>query len=407
MSNVTLAAAKKFVSWVHRVRGHRPIALIQKDLRCGTLSGPVISDEQFAKIKADFHCATCDHALARFSVKGHLHPWAESRPPPRRVLEEVDVDVSGRMPCPSLVFVGERGNQRGGGNEYFTLYRDRKSSRLFVSFVRQKDDLEDDVALMTKAMEIAAKESIDFDGKARLRVGAWHSDRDSNLTSDRAVVDMLSSRIEHRLTAADAKNQTPHLDNAMRQVIEMARAVRIESGLPIEFWEFAVRFAVMIINRIGVGSRVDALGRSPMTRWTGRATSVDGWHVFGSEVFPEQKPHERADGKMGAVAPRGDGRWRYMGPDCGPGFISSGHRTINTAPPGGGLPRVRVRKSCKFNEDMTSVRALPYPAPGWDVDDGEEWYREAKPREREKLDKKRSAGTRNCSAFLMISWQCS
>jgi hypothetical protein len=181
------------------------------------------------------------------------------------------------------------------------------------------------------------------------------------------------------MTAADAKNQTPHLDSAMRQVIEMARAIRIESGLPVEFWEFAVKFAVMVINRLGVGKKSDALGRSPMTRWTGRATGVDGWHVFGSEVFPELKSHERADGKMGAVAPGGDGRWRYLGPDCGPGFASSGHRVIDTASPGGGPPRVRVRKSCKFNEDMEAVRALPYPAPSWDVDEGEEWYRKADP----------------------------
>ena len=251
-----------------------------------------------------------------------------------------------------------------------------------MSFVRHKDDLEDDVALMTKAMEIAAKASVDFDGKTPLQVGAWRSDRDSNLTSDRAVADMLASRIEHRLTAADAKNQTPHLDNAMRQVIEMARVVRIDSGLPVEFWEFAVRFAVMTINRIGVGKGADALGRSPMTRWTGRASSIDGWHVFGSEAFPEQKSHERADGKMGAVAPGGDGRWRYLGPDCGPGFVSSGHRIIDTVPTGGGPPRVRVRKNCKFNEDMASVRMLPFPAPAWDVDEGEEWFQDAEPKER-------------------------
>ena len=89
-------------------------------------------------------CSTCTQALSKFSVKGHLHPWAEVRPPPSRVLGEVELDVSGRLSCPSLPYVGARGNQRGGGNEYFVLYRDVKSSRLFESFIRTKDELEDE-----------------------------------------------------------------------------------------------------------------------------------------------------------------------------------------------------------------------------------------------------------------------
>lgn len=374
-SNISLAAAKKFIMRVHRVRGHRPIDLIQKDLRSGTITGPCISDEQFVKIKKSFSCSTCGQALARFSVKGHLHPWAEIPKTPKWVLSEVSVDVSGRMPCPSVVFVGDRGNQRGGGHEYFTLYRDAKTGRLFVSFITYKDDLEDDVAVMTQAMEIASKDSVDYDGRGVLRVGAWKSDRDSNLTSGAAVADMLRGRIEHRMAAADAVNQTPHLDNAMRRVIEMARAIRIEAGLPVEYWEFAVRYAVMMINRLGVGKSADPLGRSPLTRWTGRASSADGWHVFGCEAMVEYKSHEREGGKMGAVAPASNGRLRYVGPDSGPGFVSQGHRVLDTAPTGGGPPRLRVRKNCRFNEDMDGVRALPFPSPGWDVNDEEECYK--------------------------------
>ena len=245
--------------------------------------------------------------------------------------------------------------------------------------------------LATKAMEIAAHDSVDHDGKRHLRVGAWLSDRDANLTSGRAVADMLARRIEHRMTAADAKNQTPKLDNAMRQVQEMALAIRLEAGLPPEYWEFAVSFAVMTINRLGVGPGADELGRSPMTRWTGRATSIDGWHIFGCEVFVEEKAADREHGKLGAVAPGGDGRRRYLGPDRGAGFISMGHRVIDTVPPGGGLPRVRAVKSCKFNEEMDLVRKLPYPRAACGSDDNEEWYddrrREGRSADEEQIDR--------------------
>ena len=67
------------------------------------------------------------------------------------------------MACPSLPYLGERGNHKGGGNEYFVLFRDAKSGRLFDSFIMTKDNLEDAVALQTQAMEIAAKDSVDFD----------------------------------------------------------------------------------------------------------------------------------------------------------------------------------------------------------------------------------------------------
>ena len=154
-----------------------------------------------------------------------------------------------------------------------------------------------------------------------------------------------------------------------------------------------MKYAVMTINRLGVGKKVDPLRRSPMTRWTGRATSVDGWHVFGAEAFLEQKSHEREDGKMGAVAPAGSGRWRYLGPDCGPGFRSAGHRVIDTAPRGGGAPRVRAVKNCKLNEDMAVVRALKLPARTGAIEEDEEWFRSADHEERdegeEEIDRQR------------------
>ena len=41
------------------------------------------------------------------------------------------------------------------------------------------------------------------------------------------------------------------------------------------------------------------------------------------------------------------------------------------------MPRVRVVKNCKLNEDMDKVRALKLPKCTWDVEGEEEWFRSA------------------------------
>ena len=66
-------------------------------------------------------------------------------------------------------------------------------------------------------------------------------------------------------------------------------------------------------------------------------------------------------------APGGDGRYRYLGPGCGPGFESMGSRILDTsAKP----PRVLVLDSFRLDEDMDNVRELPLPAAsGMDIAD--------------------------------------
>ena len=97
-------------------------------------------------------------------------------------------------------------------------------------------------------MEIEARSSTEYDGKHPIRVQRFTSDRDSNMTSDRAVAAMMRGRIKHVMTAADAKNQTPLLDNLIRRLHARARVLMDAPGVPIEFWEFAYRHAMLLIN---------------------------------------------------------------------------------------------------------------------------------------------------------------
>ena len=196
----------------------------------------------------------------------------------------MEVDVSGKRRVPSIRYVGNRGNQTGGGNRYFVIYRDAKTGRLFESFIPSKDCLENDVYMMTRAMEIAAKFSVDYKG-LDISVMSWKSDRDSNLTSDQAVDDMMEARQMHRMTASDAKNQTPKLDAAMRQIIDGARTLLVDAGLPAEFWEFAVSRQVSILNGESVEKHPQQL--SPNMQWSGRPDDLEV-PTFGCDVYLQQ-----------------------------------------------------------------------------------------------------------------------
>ena len=39
------------------------------------------------------------------------------------------------------------------------------------------------------------------------------------------------------------------------------------------------------------------------------------------------------------------------------------------------MPRIRVIKNCKLNENMEKVRELELPKRTWDIEGGEEWFR--------------------------------
>ena len=159
------------------------------------------------------------------------------------------VDLVGPRKLPSLRVKGVRGNHHVGGNLYMVLFVDRKTKRVFVSFVRAKDDLEAKVKEMRRHMEMQARHSVEATGAAPIRIQRFISDRDSNLTSDKAVALMLDRRIEHEMNAADARNQTPLLDNVARRMLDLIRVFRDMAGLGLEFWELAGRHAATIINR--------------------------------------------------------------------------------------------------------------------------------------------------------------
>ena len=82
---------------------------------------------------------------------------------------------------------------------------------MVVQFVKRKSEIEEAVKLARAELEIATLNSTEYQGQP-IRIGKFISDGDANLTSDKAVADMLEQRTFHLMTAADQKNGMPLLD---------------------------------------------------------------------------------------------------------------------------------------------------------------------------------------------------
>ena len=176
---------------------------------------------------------------------------------------------------------------------------------------------------------------------------------------------MLRDRIGHDMAATDGKNQTALLDGAVRRIIDKARALLVDSGLGLEYWEFAWRMAVLIINHLP--TKQHSLHHSAMRRWTGKSDPDFESRIrkFGCEAFPHLTQDKRPNkAKLDPVSSGGDGRWRYMlpGEAAGPGLREKGHILLDTK-----HGRTHTKVGVVFDERMEHVRALPQPANEWDL----------------------------------------
>ena len=240
--------ALEFLRTEHLNRGHGSIDKIQSDLRCGEIQGPHIPSQQFSRLKQGWRCATC---LRNLQTHGPSRRKAAPKPKmDMRILEEVIVDPVGPRRVPSVVVTGERGNQKAGGNTYVIVGMDAKTERLVLAFAKDKEagTLTPKLREMRRDLEMLAKQSGEYDGKNKIKLQAWVSDRDSAFTSDVAVAEMMSKRIYHKMAASGARNHTPLLDAKIRRLLDKVRVVLDDSGLGPEYFELAAKHCADIIN---------------------------------------------------------------------------------------------------------------------------------------------------------------
>ena len=88
--------------------------------------------------------------------------------------------------------------------------------------------------------------------------------------------------ITRQVTAARTPQQNGVAERANRTIMEAARSMLHAAGLPLSFWEYAVRTAVYLRNRSPTKALTDS---TPYEAWRGDKPDLSHLRVFGCRAY--------------------------------------------------------------------------------------------------------------------------
>ncbi|CAL8078779.1 unnamed protein product [Prunus armeniaca] len=200
--------------------------------------------------------------------------WRASTP-----LELIHMDLCGPMQTESLA-----------GNKYFMLLINDFTRMTWVYFLRYKSD----------ALNCFRKFKSMVELQSSYKVKCVRSDRGGEFTSSEFNKPCEDGGIQRQLTMADTHQQNGVVERKNRTVVEMAKAMLHEKGLPYYLWAEAVHTAVYILNRCPTKALRD---KTPFEAYSTRKLGVAHLKVFGSVCFVH-KPEESRQ-KLDAKSTRG------------------------------------------------------------------------------------------------------
>lgn len=186
----------------------------------------------------------------------------------KEVLELVHTDVCGPMTTPSH-----------GENKYFILFIDDFTRMTWVFFMRQKSEV---FTIFKKFKSFVEKQSGHF-------IKVLRSDNGKEYTSNEFGKFCEDEGVERQLTVIYTPQQNGVSERKNQTVMEMAKSMLHEKGLPKVFWAEAVYTAVYLINRCPTKA---VWNQTPIEAWSGRKPSVRHLKIFGSVCYA-QIPKEK------------------------------------------------------------------------------------------------------------------
>ena len=260
----------------------------------------------------------------------------------------------------------------GGGNPYTLIYLDAVSNRIFLQHIEHKSDIEQSMKIMKNHIEIECRTADDYDDRAPTKVLHWVSDRDSNMTSLKATAQALAGGTKQTFNSSGGTNQTALLDNVVRRLLTHTRLALIDSGLTMDYWEFAMNYGAATMDITPTTSNEG--GVAPIRRWTGEKTIALPLHPFGADCYVYQAKEKREGGeKVAPTGAGGEGRYRFLGEARGLGYESRGslildlHPVTKSGKPEG-RPRVTAMRNFQCNDDMSKMKSWKYPPRAKEVD---------------------------------------
>lgn len=234
----------------HIRMGHLNVQSLREAIKAGSIQGINIEN-----IGENFQCQVC--------LQGKM-----SRAPFPKFSERVTdkgqlthSDVCGPMRVTSL-----------GKKQYFVTFIDDFSGWCEVRFISQKNQVMNEFEGYRALMSTQH-------GKA---IKCLQSDNGREYVNQEFEQLLRKHGILRRLTAPYNPEQNGVAERRNRTLMEMARCLLIQSGLPSTFWAEAVNTANYIRNRSPTSK---LKGKTPYEAWFGEPPDVSIFRRFGSNVF--------------------------------------------------------------------------------------------------------------------------
>ncbi|KAJ4764255.1 polyprotein [Rhynchospora pubera] len=177
-------------------------------------------------------------------------------------LELVHTDICGPMSTNSH-----------GGNRYFITFIDDFSRMCWVYFLRQKSEA---FSIFKKFQRMVERQSGKLIKKLRSDRGGEYNSKEF----DKFCEDI---GLERQVTIGFTPEQNGVAERKNRTIVEMARTMMNEKGLPLSFWAEATYTAVYLLNRCPTKA---VENKTPFEAWSGgRKPSVNHLKVFGSVCY--------------------------------------------------------------------------------------------------------------------------
>lgn len=199
----------------------------------------------------------------------------ESQTKTKEKLEIVHTDVCGPMQTDSL-----------DGSRYFLLFVDDFTRMSWVYFLKQKSE----VFLMFKKFKALVE------NQSGCKIKRLRSDGGGEYTSREFNKFCQECGIERQVTVPYSPQQNGVAERKNRSLMEMARTMITDQGLPYKFWAEAVYTSAYLQNRLPTKANEDVI--TPIEKWSGHKPTVGHLKIFGSLCFvhvPDEKRRKLED----------------------------------------------------------------------------------------------------------------
>ncbi|KAI5321249.1 hypothetical protein L3X38_030320 [Prunus dulcis] len=229
-------------------------------------------------------------------------------------LELVHTDVCGPMQTVTKA-----------GNRYFLTFIDDCTRMCWIYFLRCKSEVFTVFKRFRATVEL----------QSGYKVKKLRSDRGGEYTSNEFNKFCDEMGMERQLTVAYSPQQNGVAERKNRTIVEMAKCMMIEKGMPLEFWAETVNTAVYVLNR----SPTKALDKkTPFEAYSGRKPGLKHLKVFGSVCYAHVPNPQRQ--KLDSTS----NRYVFLGY----GSCEKGYRLYDIA-----TGKVIISRDVVFNEEAS------------------------------------------------------